>query len=324
MRGGHLANYTPCIITLILVSGLISAQTEENVRRNLSAAKLIHDLTEPIDLREHPELYDTNRVRISERNRALANSLVALGSAAVPDLNSALDLIERQGQETLLTWNARWLLFAYAKIRGPKAYERLRTMADNPRLRFLSGDLDNSLALAIGLTSYVSASRVAHHSIGFQVEPRYQLDAMILAWMHGNRTEMEEGLGPNARSSLKSLLAKRSWVDLEHQMWHGAPRSDAAIDYRFEIPGDWSQPEETLDQGLQDRRHHVKLYEFPAEPKLVTQFVDKTGNNCVRREIRFVRSPAEPGGTIMKYVVDDSDMEGLLRTISECGKRGTA
>ena len=244
---------------------------------------------------------------------------MALGPASIPDLDSALDLTERQGEET--PWNSRWLLFAYAKIRGPKAYERLRTMAGNPRLRFLSADLDNSLALALGLTSYASASRVAQHLFGFEVEPRYQLDAMILAWMHGNRTEMDEELGPNARSSLKSLLTKRSWADLEHQIWHGAAPSDAAIGYRFEIPGDWSQPEETLDQGLQDRRRHVILDEFPAEPKLATQFVDKTGNNCMKREIRFVQAPAEPRGVVMKYVVDDSDMEGLLRTISECALR---
>jgi hypothetical protein len=129
---------------------------------------------------------------------------------------------------------------------------------------------------------------------------------------------METELGPHARSSLGSLLAKQSWADLEDQMWHGAAGSGAAIGFRFEIPGDWSKPEETLDQGLQDRRRYVNLDEFPAEPKLVTQFVDKVGNNCVKREIRFVLAPAVPKGTGFRYFVDDSDIEGLLRTISGC------
>jgi len=253
-------------IVVVLACGLIAAQSGED---RLSAAKLIQALTEPIDPHKHPEFLETTHTLLPARRRATANLLVALGPAAIPDLDSALDGIVRQGEETARPWDSRWLLFVYAKIRGPKAYERLRTMADDPRLRGFSSYLDNSLALALGLTSYVSAPRVTQNSFGPQVEPRYQLDALILAWMHGNRTEMEEELGPSARSSLKSLLAKRSWAKLEHQMWHGATRSDAAIGYRFEIPGDWSQPEETLDQEIQDRRRFVKLWEFPAEPKLV-------------------------------------------------------
>ncbi len=319
MRGGHLPNYAPFIIAVLLASRLSAAQTGQNLPRDLSAAKLIQALTEPINPYEHPEFLETTHTRISDRDRALANSLVALGSTAIPDLDSALDQIARQGEETPRPWDSRWLLYAYAKIRGPKAYQRLRTMADDPKLRFLSGPLDDSLALALLLTSYVSVSRVAQHFFGLQVEPRYSLDSVILAWMQGNRTGMEEELGANARSSLKSLLAKRSWVDLEHHMWHGAPRSDAVIGYRFEFAGDWSQPEETLDQGLQNRRRfYPNVDELPTEPKLLTQFVDKVGNKCVKREIRFVLLPAIPEGTGFRYFVDDNDMEALLRTISEC------
>jgi hypothetical protein len=315
---GRLPSSGALISTVMLAFGLIGAQAGENPFKDPSAARLIHFLTEPIDPLEHRGLYDTSGFEMSDRNRAAANSLVALGSAAIPDLDSAFDQIEQQGEKTLLARNSRWLLFAYARIRGPKAYQRLRAMIDSPRLRFLCSDLDGSLALALSLTSYVSASRVAYESIGFRMEPRYSLDAMILAWMQGNRTRMEEELGPNARSSLESLLAKRSWADLEDQMWHGPTGSDAAIGFRFETPGDWSKPEEALDQGLQNRRRYVNLDELPTEPRLLTQFVDKVGNNCVKREIRFARVPRVPEGTGFRYFVDDSDLEGLLRTISGC------
>ena len=315
----HLADFGVCTVAAILASGLIAAQTAENRPRDPSAAKLIHDLAEPINPLERPDLYDTSGFKISDRNRALANSLVALGSAAVPDLETAFDQIEQQGQDTPFGWNSRWLLFAYARSRGREAYRRLHAMADNPKLRFLSIGLDQSLALALGLTSYVSASRDADTSHGFRTDPRYSLDGMILAWMQGNRTGMEKELGPKARVSLGALLVKRSWAQFENQMWHGATSSDCAVGFRFEIPGDWSKPAETLDQALENRRRYpASLDESPTEPKLETQFVDKAGNDCLTREIKFVLAAAVPNGTGWRYFVDDSDMEGLLRTISEC------
>lgn len=301
--------------------GLVAARVGNGQTGERSAAKLIHVLTDPIDPLEHPDLYDTSGFKMSDRNRDAANSLVALGSAAIPDLDSAFNQIERQGKGTPLAWHSSWLLFAYARIRGPAAYQRLRGMIENPKLRFLVNDLDNSLAFALGLTSYESASRVAYRQIGFRVEPRYSLDAMILAWMQGNRTGMEEELGPNARSILRSLLAKRSWPDLENEVWHGPTDSGAGMGFRFEYPGDWSKPEETLDQKLQDRRRYQNLDQFPTEPKLPTQFVDKVGNKCVKREIRFVLAPAVPEGTGFRYFVDDEDLVGLLRTITGCAVR---
>src|SRR5206468_571240 len=103
--------------------------------------------------------------------------------------------------------NSKWLLLAYARIRGPAAYPRLRAMADNPRLRYLSGDVDQSLAIALDLTSYISASRIANEFVCCRSEePRHALDQLILAWLQGNRQRMEEALGPHARLSLDSLV----------------------------------------------------------------------------------------------------------------------
>lgn len=318
----HLPNSEALAVAVTLAFGFIAVRAGVCESRNQSAAELIHFLTDPFDPFEHPELLDSNGYRMAKNDRAAANSLVALGPAAIPNLNSAFDLIERQGEETPLALNSRWLLFAYARIRGPEAYPRLRTMINNPKLRLLRYDLDSALAIALGLTSYVSATRVAYRCIDCR-EPRQSLDRLILTWMQGNRSWMEEELGPKARSSLGSLLANRSWVDLETELWHGGPVPDAAIGFRLEGPGDWSKPQETLDQRLQDRRRFVNLDELPTEPKLPTQFVDRAGNDCMQREITFVQAPAGPGGMLIKYVVDDEDLAGLLRTISECALRSS-
>jgi hypothetical protein len=318
MMRAHIPNSGSLAITVMLAVGLIPVRAGKSQVGDKSAAKLIHFLTDPV---ERPDLLDKNGARIPDGDRAAANLLVAMGSAAIDDLDAAFDLIERQGQETPLALNSKWLLFAYARIRGPEAYQRLRAMIANPRLRFLRGDLDHSLAMALGLTSYVSASRVAYQVCCRTEEPRDSLDRLVLAWMQGNRLWMEEELGPNGRLALGSLAANRSWLAMRATMWHGVPDSDLAIGFRFESPSDWSKPEETLDQALQDRRSHVDRDQFPTEPKLLTQFVDRAGNGCAPLEVRFVRVPRGTGGLGVRYVVDEADLEGLLRTVSECALR---
>ncbi len=315
----RLPSFGALAMIVMLAFGLIAVRAGKSQTGDQSAGKLIHFLTDSIDPFEKSDLLDKNGARIAAVDRAAANSLVALGSAAIDDLNAAFDQIERQGEETTLAENSRWLLFAYARIRGADAYPRLRGMTANPKLRFLRYDLDHALAIALVLTSYVSASRVASRFICCRAqEPRHSLERLILAWMQGNLSWMEEELGPHARLALGSLLANRRWVDLQNELWHGATDSDVALGFRFESPGDWSEPEETLDQELQDRRRSPNIDQFPTEPELVTQFVDRAGYSCTKREIRFVRVPRGPGRMGFKYVVDDEDLASLLRTISGC------
>jgi hypothetical protein len=281
-----------------------------------SAAGIIRFLSDPVS---QPGLLDKNGGRKSEADRAAANSLVALGPAAIRDLDSVFDVIERQESPLVGAMNSKWLLVAYARIRGPAAYQRLRAMANNPQLRYLYGDLDLSIAVALDLTSYVSGDRVADKVLccRFQ-EPRHALDQFILAWLQGNRLLLEDALGPRGRLALDSLLARGSWLDLWAEMWHGAPSSRLSVGYRFGGSDDWSKPEETLDQGLQDRRHSVDLGKLTANPDLLTQFVGISGGSCGSREIRFTRVSRAPGGILSKYVIDCTDLRGLLRLITDC------
>ena len=52
-------------------------------------------------------------------DRQLTLSLVKLGESAIPEIEAALS-------STAGAFQARWLLLAYAQIRGPSAYDHLR------------------------------------------------------------------------------------------------------------------------------------------------------------------------------------------------------
>jgi hypothetical protein len=95
-------------------------------------------------------------------DRKAAVALAQVGPAALPDIEKELDAIEQRGYES---FGADWLELAYARIRGPAAYERLRKLEGDPKFgsdRLFGDDsqrrtLDGAIALSLGLTSFVSA-----------------------------------------------------------------------------------------------------------------------------------------------------------------------
>src|ERR1700733_6647227 len=54
-------------------------------------------------------------------NRQTATSLAMLGSAASSEIEEAIDSIENAKGKTPPVRGAEWLLYAYAKIKGPEA-----------------------------------------------------------------------------------------------------------------------------------------------------------------------------------------------------------
>ena len=89
--------------------------------------------------------------------------------------------------------------------------------------------------------------------------------------------------------------------------------------YRFDAPGVWAQPEETLDEGLALERDQVNPYAQPKDPKLNAILKDKSGKDCGRQPVQFLTSDdptllARP----MVYKVDNPNFGDLLRSISAC------
>ena len=84
-------------------------------------------------------------------NRALAKALAT--TAAIPAMEAKLDAIEAAGPRPDSALNANWLFLAYARAKGPSAYPRLRRLYNLPEY---AEDLDRAIAIARGLTAYMS------------------------------------------------------------------------------------------------------------------------------------------------------------------------
>jgi hypothetical protein len=191
----------------------------------------------------------------------------------------------------------------------------LLRMSRNPKLRDALSSLDEAFALSFGLTSYISGSHIPSASSGCRPElPRDVLDKLVVSLMLGDLAELQKVLGPKALEALGQLPG-RSWETLRRDIWHVRPGVDYAVGYRFEIQGQWSEPEETLEQPrLEYRRPPSAAGSFSLE----TQFTDSMGKDCARYSVDFTfTDPIFKS----KYLIDNPDIENLLRTIGSCAGR---
>jgi hypothetical protein len=298
---------------VLVAVGLLSVANVIGQSTRQSASDLVRYLTYQSD--QAPPMR-FNGCSDPREEREAAHSLVALGVSAIPDIESALSFLQPAGHQMEGSVDSKWLLFAYAQIKGPAGYTLLQSLIDNSNLSHLRRRLDNAVAISFGLTSYVSGIRTpeAYLNCGIK-EPRSTLDDMILAWERNDLPWLEKQLGPNAQAAMDALLAERSWVGLRAHLWRGRSDSNVAMGYRFDIRNEWSEPEEVLDQRVTDARRHVNLGQYPMAPNLQTQFRNRAGFGCGQRGVKFLRIVEE---LHTKYVVDESDMEGLLNVISAC------
>jgi len=237
-------------------------------------------------------------------DRAAVKSLVSLGAKAIPAIEEAIGSLEKGGPQSGLGYNLAWLLYAYAKIKGPGAVDRLRSLANDPKFAPRQLVLDESVALALGLTSYVSSSRLPLLVLGCRSpQPRDALDQMILAWERADRASLEDSLGPRAGVALESLLAGRPFASMWFGYWFRGPYGAHAVGYRFLISNGWSEPE----LGFEGEEP------VPEDtPEIETRFADKSGVDCGAQRVRFAR------GGRAGYLVDDGDLGGLLGLVASC------
>lgn len=244
-------------------------------------------------------------------DRVAAALLVSLGPSAVPRIQQAIVSIDTEGRQSPFATNSRWLLYSYAKIAGEAALPTLLKMLANRSLGNLGLDMDTSIAIALGLTSYVSA---AHAPPALRMtdgrtfycrtqEPRDALDQIIFAWESNDRSLLESALGPQARSVLDSLTQETLFP---------AAR-DAAVGYRFDVAGRWREPEEALES----RSTALKSLEPAETVDISTLFTSRSGRRCGTRTVRFVRADHN-GPSQARYSADTTDLEDLLRLVAAC------
>jgi hypothetical protein len=252
-------------------------------------------------------------------NLAAARSLVKFGDSAVPAIEKELDSIEVNGDK----WGAaHWLLLAYSKIKGVTAYPRLQRMNSDNKLDFLRGDVDDAIALSLGLTSYVSSEflpgRAFHCARGD--EPRDALDLLILAWERNDREWLQTCLGPHGKTALTSLSTGRPWAETRSDLWRGASNRRVAVGYHFAV--EWPDPEETLGDGRSNSyassgRSDAAMKES-VRPEIETAFESGVGNICGTFQVRFLKIQTGAPPSYLTYLVDNSDLVDLFRLISSC------
>ena len=248
-------------------------------------------------------------------NLEAAQRLAALGELAVPSIEKELDVIEQDATEG--RYGSRWLELAYARIRGRAAYPRLRRL----RQGLDRANLDEAIALSLGLTSYVSGSRsgIRRFSCVRGPEPRDALDQLILAWSNNDRSMLEAILGPRGKEALAMLLKARTWEAMRDVLWRGRSSDTVVVGYRFGISGLWAEPVETLEpeRDLGDAALLSQQQSFD----LNTIFKDRSGEECERHHVRFVKGSVGGGNQAPAYLVDSPELGELLRTIASCADR---
>jgi hypothetical protein len=250
-------------------------------------------------------------------DRALTKSLVNLGNSARPAIEDAFQSLESRGMESEVYLKAPWLLLAYARIYGAGAYSRLREMYGygNPNQFSTAAYVDDAVALAFGVTSYVSAFRAVEESKIGQLgvpkiycdrghQPKDTLDRFVLAWEVRNRKLLGETLGRDAKYSLDQMpIGILGGVPLD---------PSAAVGYRFLIEGAWSEPDETL-QELPARASNPS---YPDNPVILVAFKNRRGADCGKLTVSFLSIREGPG--FNSYLIDDSNLLGLLGLLSAC------
>lgn len=246
-------------------------------------------------------------------DRAVARRIAALGTPIIPYLEERLDAAASGTWQS--PYGLSWIQLSYAKILGRRAGEKLRGMgaSTGPEGRH---DLDRAIALAMGLTSYVSPSRPETRSIRCSraPEPRDALDRLLLHWEQGNESGFELVLGPQGRKALREELRGTTWDVMRSAVRQ--TKKPAAIGYRFLLAGRWAEPDETLDETRELSEGLPLLAE--KRFRLETQFVDAVGRSCGSQDIWIYAVESTRDGPL-EYLVDNAILGDLIRRISYCG-----
>jgi hypothetical protein len=307
LRSRALHEYSlACSCLTILLSPLGFGQNSQT-----SASDLIRRLARSPGQNE-AFVFTCSGTEDDQKDRDVAHSLVNLGIPSLSVIEEALDSVERGGLQSNFSSTAWVLLPAYARIAGPSALPRLRRMMNNPALGFLQESLANAAAISLGLTAYIDSFLQPTTDLSCQgIQTRLTLDQLILAWLKNDRAAFEAWLGPTARIAWISTVRDGAWEDLGSEFPRGQ-RSIAALGYRFSPPGSWSEPLESFAP----RGDNAPLTPLGPSPDLDAIFESASGGSCGTYTIGF--RIAAVSRSHDAYVVDNSDLGGLLRLIASC------
>ena len=213
--------------------------------------------------------------------REALRKLTAFGPVALPALELALESFARDASLSRYALGIRWLLHAYASVRGVAAELRLEALAKNPRLGDYQSTIDAALATALGYTSVISARRNDVRVFCSSPHPQ-ALDQVILALKDDGDDTLGRLLAPPAREDLQRLRAEPAW-----------PAVRAAL------------------QSSNGWRYRGQAGSASEGAFVAVQFFYSGGQVCASVAIRFPRSEG--------MRVQPESMAALLEVLTRCG-----
>ena len=277
---------------LLFLPATISAQDSQR-----PAAALVRELTdmtptptEGLATVEYASCEALDDLAASQRE--VAAKLIALGSAAVPDIEAALSSVRNGTAPASSLSGVDWLLIAYASIRGMAAIDPLQSLVGHPNFTHFAGSIDVAISIAMGITSYVDSTVPRALVVCGSQDPRDALNHMIAAWQRGDRASFESGRGVHNKFSEMTLDGLGTWQELRSRFWHHAG-GIAAMGYRFLSAGPWSEPQTRVTE----ERSSGPPAKSPDGPTLVTEFVKADGGRCGQLGLTSMVSPALAAGS---------------------------
>lgn len=196
------------------------------------------------------------------------------------------------------------------------AYERLQRMLRNPEMWQFADGIERAMAISLQLTSF----RTSLHSFrartpipGFGL-PQDALDQFMLAWMLNDRNAFEATLSSQAGSAFQKVLASGSWENLRRNFLRRDGEPIASFGYRLPLPSGLvrlpeSAPAVSMHSGNPAERLEAEALLFDGD------------RICGKAKVRFLlvkEQELAPGFWRYHYVVDNEDMNELLRSLTPC------
>jgi len=276
--------------------------------QSTAPAELIQRLTgrvSPIEVLSETGLFSCGA---EYRHYEVARSLAQMGAAALPLIDKEIERIATGGQGR--RDGIRWLLLCEAAIGGPSVLPRLRALKQARRGVFLRGQVDSAIAEALSLTSYLSGSESEPATLLRPIhcrsdEPRDVLNHLILAWLLGDRAQVERSLSDRAQGKLAKVPASKRTND-------GKAQRTFTIGYRIKTKGRWAEPDNALRAiSPMTEADDLPHYDF------TVVFVDAEGTVCAERRVSF-HVAAVPASGWPYFKIDSDDLDGLFQVIDNC------
>jgi hypothetical protein len=234
--------------------------------------------------------------RDAEAARVIARELVALGVAALPEIERALESYYDEGDSSEVASSAGWIALAYGQIRGASAAPKLKLLIENPRTARTRAKLCDAMARALGLSFYFEPKSEPPAITCRAPEPRDALIFLLFAFQTHDASRLGENLVPELGLTSEAL-ATVAWADDGGQKFN-------AVGFRLEIEGEWVRPE-----GLDEFRPP----KLPRIADVAAKFSDARGKPCgeARLDLR-ARSLGE------RYLVNNENIAEIFSIISKC------